>query len=199
MLLTSSAGFSRSLPYSTPLLAVYSFTDTLYRSISVESLNTSSALATSPRTTPSLVLVSAITLLLSLVQLSMLASCSPSALPTSRPSSFTPVVLSTSLVVSTTALLPSEVRRRSQLSLAACLLVESGTGLAPTVCGVMVVLVVASPTLVRVLLLRPLTVLLVVPADGLLLLRRRKDTSAMLSRFLVVCAVLPYGCCSQHG
>ena len=170
MLLTSSTRFSRSLLYSTPLLAVYSFTNTLYRLISVKLLNTSSALATSPCTTLSLVLVSAITLLLSLVQLSMLASYLPSALPTLRPLLFTPIVLLTLLVVLITALLLSKVRRRLQLSLAACLLVESRTGLALTVCGVIVVLVVALLTLVRVLLLRLLIVLLVILVDRLLLL-----------------------------
>ncbi|XPS91093.1 hypothetical protein M3J09_000517 [Ascochyta lentis] len=172
------------------------------RSISVVSLTTSSVLATSPRTTLFSVLVSAITPLLSLVRPFTLASCSPSAPPTSRLSSFTPVVLSTSLVVLTTALLPFEVRRHLQLSLAACLLVESGIGLALTVCGVMVVLDAASLTLVRVVPLSPPTVLLVplvVLADGLLLLQWRRDTSAMLSRLLVVCEVLLYGCCSQYG
>ena len=170
MLLTSSARFSRSLLYSTPLLIVYFFTNTLYRLISVKLLNTSSALATSPCITPSLVLVSAITLLLSLVQLSMLASCLPSALPTLRPLLFTPIVLLTLLVVLTTTLLLSKVRRRLQLSLAACLLVESRIGLVLTVCRVIVVLIIILLTLVQVLLLRLLTVLLVVLADRLLLL-----------------------------
>ena len=170
MLLTSSAGFLRLLLYSTPLLAVYSFTNTLYRLISVKLLNTSSALATSPCTTLSLVLVSAITFLLSLVQLSMLASCLPSALPTLRPLLFTPVVLLTLLVVLITALLLSKVRRHLQLFLAIYLLVESRTGLALTVYRVIVVLVITLLTLVQVLLLRLLTVLLVILVDKLLLL-----------------------------
>ena len=132
MLLISSAGFLRLLLYSIPLLVVCSFTNTLYRLISVKLLTTSSALATSPCITLYLVLVSAITPLLLLVQLSMLASYLLSALPTLRPLLFTPIVLLTLLVVLTTALLLSKVRRRLQLSLAACLLVESRTGLALT-------------------------------------------------------------------
>ena len=170
MLLISSARFLRLLLYSTPLLIVYLFTNTLYRLMSVKLLTTSSTLITSPYTTLSLVLVSAITPLLLLIQLSMLTSCLPSALPTLRPLLFTPVVLLTLLVMLITALLLSKVRRRLWLSLAACLLVESRTGLVLTIYRVIVVLTIALPTLIRVLLLRLLVVFLLILADRLLLL-----------------------------
>jgi hypothetical protein len=82
-------------------------------------------------------------------------------------------VLLTLLVVLTTALLLFKVRRHLQLSLAACLLVESRIGLALTVCRVIVVLNAALLTLIQVVPLSLLTVLLVplvVLADRLSLL-----------------------------
>lgn len=78
----------------------------------------------------------------------MLASCLPSAFSTLRPLLFTLIVLLTLLAVLITALLPFEVRRRLQLSLVACLLVESRIGLVLTMYRVIVVLITALLTLV---------------------------------------------------
>lgn len=124
-------------------------------------LTTSFALSASLRTTLSLVPVSATILPLWLVRLSRLASCSPSALPTSRPSLFTLAVLLTLLVALITVLRPSEVRRRLQLSLVVCLLLDSRVELVLTACRVMLELAAALTTLVRELLASLPTVLLV--------------------------------------
>jgi hypothetical protein len=77
-----------------------------------------------------LALAFATTLLLLLVHPSTLDSCSPSASPTLRPTSSTPVVQLTLLVALTTVLLLYVVRSRSLLFLAVCPLLESGVELA---------------------------------------------------------------------
>jgi hypothetical protein len=137
------------------------------------SLTSSSALVVSRRTTHPSALAFATTLPSSLVHPSTLDSCSPSASPTSRPTSSTPVVQLTLLVAPTTVLLPYVVRSRSLLFLAVCPLLESGVELAQTACGAMLLLVATSVRLlVRVLLPSPLTVLLASLVDGLLRLLR---------------------------
>jgi len=90
----------------------------------------------------------------------MLVSCLPSVCLILRPSSFTPVALLTLLAVLIIALVLSEERSYLLPSLAACLLLGSGTGLALTVSRVMLVLIALSLVLVQLLLLGLLVVLI---------------------------------------
>jgi hypothetical protein len=130
----------------------------------------------------------------------MLISCLPSVCLILRPSLFTLVALLTLLAVLTITLVLSKERSYSLPSLAACLLLGSGTGLALTVSRVTLVLVALSLVLVQLLLLGLLVVLIrvLVCLDALLfvsLTSLRSVLSILVSR---VRTFLLYCCCLQH-
>jgi hypothetical protein len=107
-----------------------SLTNSLYSLRFNALLTSSSALVVSRCTTHPLALAFATTLLLLLVHLSTLDSCLPSASPTLRPTSSTPIVQLTLLVALITVLLLYVVRSCLLLFLAVCPLLESRVELA---------------------------------------------------------------------
>jgi hypothetical protein len=127
----------------------------------------------------------------------MLVSCLPSICLILRPSSFTPVALLTLLAVLTIVLVLSEGRSYLLPSSAACLSLGSGTGLALTVSGVMLVLVAPSLVLVRLLLLGLLVVLtrVLVCLDALLFMSLISLRSVLLILVSRVRTLLLYCCC----
>jgi hypothetical protein len=150
-----------------------SLTNSLYSLRFNALLTSSSTLVVSCYITHPSALAFATTLLLSLVYLSTLDSCLPSASPTLRPTLSTPVVQLTLLVALTTVLLPYVVRSHLLLFLAVYPLLESRVELAQTACRAMLLLVATSVRLlIQVLLLSLLTVLLASLVDRLLRLLR---------------------------
>ena len=130
----------------------------------------------------------------------MLVSYLPSVCLILRPSLFIPVALLTLLAVLTIALVLSKERNYSLPSLAACLLLESGTGLALTVSRVTLVLVAPSLVFVQLLLLGLLVMLIrvLVCLDALLFVFLTSLRSVLLILVSRVRTLLLYCCCLQH-
>jgi len=163
-------------------------------------LTSSCVLIISPCTTQSSALASATILQSLLAQLSMLVSCLPSVCLISRPLLFTPVALSTLLAIPTIALVLSKERNYLLPSLATCLSLGSGTGLALTVSRVTLVLVAPSLVLVQLLLLGLLVMLtrVLVCLDALLFMSLTSLRSVLLISVSRVKTLLLYCCCLQH-
>src|SRR5690349_2635461 len=130
----------------------------------------------------------------------MLVSCLPSVCLILRPLLFTPVALLTLLAVLIIALVLSKGRSYLLPSSAACLLLESRTGLALTVSRITLVLVAPSLVLVQLLLLGLLVVLIrvLVCLDALLFVSLTSLRSVLLILVSRVRILLLYCCCLQH-